>query len=309
MRQPPGFALPVCLIISLGACRPAAEAAAADLQHVERARELQLARRIAMADADPKRVAPVAKWIMPPELREISGLSLMPDGRVLAHGDESGRVYVIDPRHGVLLKQFALGTALRGDFESITMAGSDIYLLASNGILYQFKEGADGSGVPYSAQDLEIGNQCEFESMAYQADSDWLVMPCKKVTDKKLHDQLVTYRWRLKGPDADRVSRVTIPFSRVVGNNRWKSLHPSDMTIDPTTGDYVIIASREKALIEITRSGELVRSEPLPSGHNQPEGIAITRDSILMLSDESNHAPAAITLYRWRRAHSTSTRP
>jgi Uncharacterized protein conserved in bacteria len=60
-----------------------------------------------------------------------------------------------------------------------------------------------------------------------------------------------------------------------------------------------MIASHEKALIEMTRSGGLVRSEPLPSGHNQPEGIAITKDSILMVSDEANKTPAAITLYRW----------
>jgi hypothetical protein len=28
--------------------------------------------------------------------------------------------------------------------------------------------------------------------------------------------------------------------------------------------------------------------------------VAITRDSILVISDESRHKPAEITLYRWR---------
>jgi hypothetical protein len=46
--------------------------------------------------------------------------------------------------------------------------------------------------------------------------------------------------------------------------------------------------------------GEVVRSEPLPGDHRQPEGVAVTKDSLLMVSDESNVKPAAITLYRWR---------
>jgi len=77
-------------------------------------------------------------------------------------------------------------------------------------------------------------------------------------------------------------------------------LNPSDVTIDPATGNYVMITSHpDKAIIEVTPGGQLVRSEPLPGDHNQPEGVAITKDSILMVSDEATSKPAAITLYRW----------
>jgi len=62
-------------------------------------------------------------------------------------------------------------------FVTFTVAGNDIYLLASNGKLYEFQEGADGENVPYSIRDTGLGKQCEFESMVYEADSDWLVMP------------------------------------------------------------------------------------------------------------------------------------
>jgi hypothetical protein len=43
-----------------------------------------------------------------------------------------------------------------------------------------------------------------------------------------------------------------------------------------------------------------VRSEEIPGEHRQPEGVAITRDGILLISDEANVKPAVITLYRWR---------
>ena len=32
----------------------------------------------------------------------------------------------------------------------------------------------------------------------------------------------------------------------------------------------------------------------------QAEGVAITKDSILIISDEATSKPAAVTLYRWR---------
>jgi uncharacterized protein YjiK len=93
---------------------------------------------------------------------------------------------------------------------------------------------------------------------------------------------------------------MTIPLAEVIGSNDWKGFHPSDMTIDPTTGNYVIISSHEKGLVEITPAGLVDRAEPLPGKHQQPEGVAITKDNLLIVSDEGSKKPAAITLYRWR---------
>jgi uncharacterized protein YjiK len=288
--------------ISVG-CRDSSPKSDKELKALGDLRQQQLEVRLAKVDESKasklKDATPVAMWIMPPELREISGLVLTPDGRILAHDDEVSKIYAIDPRTGVLLKQFTLGSGIRGDFESIAMAGNNIYLLESDGVLYQFQEGDDGAGVPYSVVDLHLKKQCEFESMVYQADSNWLVMPCKNAKDKSLEHNLVIYRWKLDGPQNSRLSMITIPFAQLIGSNKWKSLHPSDITIDPATGNFVMITSHEKALIEMTPTGDLVRSEPLPEGHNQPEGIAITKDSILMVSDEATRNPAAITLYRW----------
>jgi uncharacterized protein YjiK len=280
-------------------CNDTPQGDAAQLAALGRTRERQLAARLASVDKGEDKSKPVAEWIMPPELKEISGMALTADGRILAHDDEVAKVYVLDPRRGILIKSFTLGTGMRGDFESITVAGSDIYMLASKGVLFQFQEGADGAGVPYSAVDLHLGNECEFESMVYQADSNWLVMPCKKAKDKTLEHSLVVYRWKLGGPASGKLSMITVPFAQLVGSNKWKTLRPSDITIDPTTGNFVMIASHEEALVETTPTWDLVRAEVLPHGHNQPEGIAITKDSIMMISDEATRKPAAITMYRW----------
>jgi uncharacterized protein YjiK len=93
---------------------------------------------------------------------------------------------------------------------------------------------------------------------------------------------------------------LEIPMSQVIGANTWKNFEPSDITVDPATGNYVLLGSHEKAIAVITPAGDVVRAASLPFGHNQAEGVAITRDGILIVSDEATQTPAHITLYRWR---------
>jgi uncharacterized protein YjiK len=282
------------------ACRDISRADAAQIRETERTRQQQFAQRLAKADANPTQPIEIAKWLMPDQLREISGLALKADGTVLAHDDNVGRIFVIDPRTGVVLKEFSLGKDVKGDFEGITTAGSDIYLLQSKGKIYQFREGANGATVPYNVSDTQLGHECEFEGIVYEPDSAWLVMPCKDASGKKKKDELVIYRWRLEGADSTRLTMMTIPHSLLGISGKSKDFRPSDITIDPATHNYVLISSRDNELVEITPGGQVVRAVKIPGVHHQAEGVAITKDNILIVSDEENKTPAAITLYRWR---------
>lgn len=288
-------------LAGMGACRDSHEARAAQMREVQATRAKQLQTRMRAADASPNRVVPLAQWIMPAELREISGLTMMPNGHVLAHDDEIGRIYELDPKSGIIVRRFALDGPPHGDFEGITLVGDDIYLVQSDGQLFKFRLTADGEEAPYQRYDTHLGRECEFEGVAYEADSAWLVLPCKKVATKRLKHDLVFYRLTLPISDSSRLSVLTIPMADVVGSNGWKEVSPSDIAIDPVTGNYVIVAAQERALIVITPTGQVVRSEPLPPGHEQAEGVAVTPDGVLIVSDEATREPADITLYRWRR--------
>jgi uncharacterized protein YjiK len=289
----------LCAMPGVAACRDTPKARAAELEKIIGVRKQELARRIATADAAPEMALPLAMWIMPPQLREISGLALTSRGTVLTHDDNSGRVSEIDPKTGILVKAFSLIGNQKEDFEAITIAGNDIYLMASDGKLFRFREGADGQQVQFMMFNTGLGKKCEFESLAYESDSTRLVMVCKRILDKQAPKELVIYRMPLPLNRAT-FSVIHVPLKQVVGSNKWKNFRPSDITIDPFTKNYVIIASHEKGLLVLTPDGDVVRSEPLPGDHRQPEGVAITKDSILLISDEANVKPAAITLYKWR---------
>jgi hypothetical protein len=246
---------------------------------------------------------PLALWKLPAHLNEISGLVLTANGRLLTHGDERGKVFEVDYRRGIVVKEFTVGSPpVHGDFESIAIDGDTVMLFTSDGILYRFAEGADQSVVPYTRLDTELGSECEFESMAFDAPSRSLLLACKKVHDKALKDSLVIFRYPLApGPDGRKVkvSHLAVAIATVVGTNGWEGFHPSDMALDPVSGNYVLLASLEKGLAEITPAGEVIFARALPPGHAQPEGLALTKDHLLIISDEAKGGPAAITLYRW----------
>jgi uncharacterized protein YjiK len=294
-----GLVLLLLAMPCVAACRDTPKARAAELQKLAAARRQELALRLATVEANSDKATPLAMWIMPAQLREISGLALTSRGTVLTHDDNAGRVSEIDPKTGILLKAFSLVGNQKEDFEAITIAGNDIYLMASDGKLFRFREGADGQQVQFILFDTGLGKLCEFESLAYEADSTRLVMVCKRILDKQAPKDLVIYRMPLPLNRAT-FTLLHVPIKQVVGTNKWKNFRPSDMTIDPFTRNYVIIASHEKGLLVLTPDGDVVRSEPLPGDHRQPEGVAITKDSVLLISDEANVKPAAITLYKWR---------
>jgi len=264
------------------------------------AREARLEQVLAGHDASIGRATPLAQWLLPRALREISGLALTHDGRLLVHDDQLGQVWEVDYHRGVLVKRFSLGNGvLKGDFEGITLANDMVFLLASNGKLFEFREGADGAQVDYKVQDTGLKEQCEFEGVAFDPSIDALLLACKHVYEKDVRDAIVIYRWSLKSDSGARLSQLTVPLASVIGTNGWTHLEPSDITIDPLTGNYVLLASKENALIAITPAGALVFAHPLPAGHAQPEGVAITKDSILMISDEGGQGAGIITLDRW----------
>jgi len=284
-------------VLALAGCRKHPGYSAGGVDSTELASRATRLEQLKVRADTASRDEPIARWVLPPSLNEISGLALTRDGRLLAHDDEQGSVWILDYRRGVILKEFHVGHNLHEDFEGITIANGDIYLLASNGKLFQFQEGGDREQVRYTRYDTELGKECEFEGVAYDSTRNELELACKTVGTKRLRDQLVIYRWSLAGNH--NISRLTIRQGRIIGGHDWKQFKPSDITVDPVTGYYVLISSQEKALLVITPEGAIVSVRSLPAEHDQAEGVAVTSDSILIVSDEAVRKPAAITLYRW----------
>lgn len=259
------------------------------------------------ASTGPSRIAclsrkPSARWSLPPALREISGLALTDDGRLLVHGDESARIVQLDYRTGAIVKSFQMGKpAPRGDFEGMAVAGPRIVLVTSGGRLYESREGNDGESVPATITETNAGALCEIEGLAWEPKDRALLMLCKTPRRAELSHTVSMLRW---SPDQRRwltPDRISLPIDAALRKMIGREFRGSDLARDPVTGHYLAVAGLNQAVVELTPAGELIGAAPLGRHHPQAEGIAVARDGTVLVSDEGGKGPAHLTVYTCAR--------
>jgi uncharacterized protein YjiK len=244
----------------------------------------------------------VNQWKLPGRLREISGLALSPDGRLFAVADEEAVVFEIDYDNGGLLKAFAFGDPVfAGDFEGIAWLAGQIYLVTSDGILYAGPEGGDGEHVAASRVDTRTGKFCEIEGLASGPKGDRLFFACKGTLNRRNAEQVHIIVWSTT--EQMQVDSIEVPISPIKTALHVDHFNPSGMTIDLATGNFIIVAARQKSLLELTVDGQLVavRRLRMPTRHRQPEGIELTADGRLVIADEGGDKKARLAVYEPRK--------
>lgn len=240
------------------------------------------------------------QWRLPDRLNEISGLALTPDGRLMAVNDEVAIVYELDYDGGRIVKAFAFGKpVVRGDFEGIAIVDGLVYLTTSTGRVYFAAEGADGQRVSFDNYDTELGKDCEIEGLTKSTDNTRLYFLCKNVRKKSALKGLMIFAWDVAKRELLADESVVLPEREIMKQLRVDRLNPTGITIDRQSGNRIMVASRQRALIELTEDGDLVsaRNMPLTNRHRQAEGIELTSDGRLLIADEGGTHKARLAVY------------
>lgn len=243
---------------------------------------------------------PVVHWL-PSRLRETSGLALTEDGRLLTHDDERAVVYEVDAQEGTLRKGFGLGDPVeRGDFEGIATARGLVYLVTSDGKIYETPEGENDERTRFEAYDTGLGRRCEVEGLAFDPDRDALLLACKNPREEALEGSVAIFGWSF-------VSRALVPhpirvdmraLAEPIGAPRFQ---PSGIARIEATGTYLLVAGPQAAVAEVSPTGDVLAVRRLdPTRHPQAEGIAVTTDGRLAIVDEGGDGRGRITIYSTR---------
>ena len=241
------------------------------------------------------------QWKLPKRLREISGLALTLDERLLAVADEKAVVYELDYREGKIIKSFALGDpVVRADFEGIAVLDDTVWLMTSDGLLFAAAEGPDGRSVRYQKYDTGHGDYCELEGLAQDKAAETLLLACKEAKSKK--NDLMIFEWSASTDGIEHVRSVTVPERSITGIIEKKRLNPSGIAVDPQTGERVLVAARQGALVRLTADGALSEAIILEKKgrHKQAEGIEMTRDGRILIADEGGKGRARLAVYAAR---------
>lgn len=231
--------------------------------------------------------APLRRLRLPPELREVSGLAATPEGRLFAHDDERAVVVEVDLRDGRALAHLPLGRpALRGDFEGLAWSGGRFYLMRSDGTVLDV---AQAGGEP-ATQLTGLGRRCELEGLAAGPGPGQLLLACKEPRGKKRDGDLLVLGWPSGG-------EAVVARARELHRAGIRTLHPSGLERDLVSGHLLVVAARERRIVELAPDGAVLATRALPAWHVQAEGIALLPDGTLALADEGVAGPGHLTLY------------
>ena len=233
--------------------------------------------------------SPLPRLQLPAALREVSGLATLSQNELLTVTDEVATVYTINLETGAVVELFSLGKpVIQADFEGITLAGNDVWLVTSRGVLYRAIDGAKGRpDTAFEVYSTGLKNKCEVEGLAF--DTTQFLLVCKENFGKQDLDKLMIYAW---SPGDTKASKfIAKPFDEL---GAIQKLSPSGISVD---GDTIhIVAARQSALLVIDRAGKLLRTMTL-KGHAQAEGITLLSDGSIVIADEGKIGGGVISRY------------
>ncbi len=248
---------------------------------------------------------PDQTFLMPPDLLEISGLGLAPDGKTLvAVQDEEGIVFFLNRKTGSIIRQIAFWKD--GDYEGIEMVGKDIFVVKSSGTIYHILY-YDNRYDQVEKYSFSLSRENDVEGLAYDAKNNRLLLACKaKAESTDTSDtQRGIYSFDLNTMQLSTQPVFTISLEDVqqylttVGTTVEKleqqfaedaekfAFAPSGIAIHPRTGHIYIISSVGKTLFVLHEQGKILHIEKLQKKiHTQPEGICFAQDGTLYISNE-----------------------
>ena len=237
---------------------------------------------------------PSKKWILPPELLEISGITRTDNNHLLAIEDLTPNLYLLNisgdsafVENKIPFKDSAAGKKF--DVEDITVVNNTAYALWSHGTVFKITNWQGGPKVQEIKTFLSKENNTE--GICYDADDHVLLIACKNesdVADEKKSTRAI-YAYDLAGD-----SLRTEPFM-VIHKSDFKNVtdekikfYPSAIAIHPVTHDIYILSTKDSKCMGIfSHSGQLksvqyIDKDIMP----QPEGICFSPDGTLFISTE-----------------------
>jgi uncharacterized protein YjiK len=263
--------------------------------------------------------APEAVFELDKELKEISGLSIVPGQNLLAAvQDEEGDIYLLDKQTGELVSQHDFWKD--GDYEGVEVVDDCFFAVKSSGTLYEVQhlgkdhqktekyndflnDDYDVEGLAYDPQHQRLllackaksgdGPQFDFKKAIYAFDLATKTLqeePALLISIEDIQDYLDT------SPAIRKLEKLVEFFSP---NQSQFIFSPSGIAIHPQTGHWYILSTAGNTLVIIRPDGTILHIEKLKKKmHPQAEGICFDTDGTLFIANEADGGTARIYKYK-----------
>ena len=252
---------------------------------------------------------------LPGRLKEISGITFWNTNKLACVQDEKGVIYFYDVRKDKLKNDLSFGEDK--DYEGISNVNDTLFVLCSNGDIFEVDQaGEEGQTTITYKTFLNKRNNCE--GLCYDAPNRRLLIACKgqpaKGTAARYLKAIYSFPLATKTLDSVPVYEIdpdsvknwlqidekkhsswTDWFTPSTDNEKEFLFEPSELAINPISGDIYLLSSAGKKMVVLDVAGNIKCVEKLdPHQFKQPEGIAFTPDGDLYISDEGKEGKANI---------------
>ena len=228
---------------------------------------------------------PLQIWKLPKELDEISGFTMANNETLFCNNDEQGIIYTYNLEKSVIENSFTFGK--NNDYEDVTLVSDSLFVLQSNGTLFCIDKNKKITKIT-----TFLNQKQDTEGLCYDKKKHRLLLACKNKVAKKIS----IYGFDLKSNQL--LNQPVISFSSEELSN--KNFAPSGIAIHPLTETIFIISSVGKSMVEVDYEGKILNEYSLNNKHFlQPEGIFITQNGDLFISNEGKNKKANLLKFEF----------
>ena len=263
--------------------------------------------------------SPDAAIVLPDLLHEVSGITFLDSNTLACVQDENGILFFYDLRKKGITSQ--KGFSGKGDYEGITRVEDTIYVLRSDGTLYEIAD-FKSENATVTTFDTDIPSK-DNEGLCFDRESNRLLIACKEKTgkgdlskdnryifgfdlsSKKLTEDPV-FTFDVDGlKEFAKANNIELPL-----RNAKKGLavepdlkfHASGIAIHPLTGRIYLLSADDHLLFIFDKSGivgQIIRLNP--ALFYQPEGITFLENGDMLISSEgAGRGPAGLIRFNYQ---------
>jgi len=238
---------------------------------------------------------PKARWDLPSELEEISGLSFFKRNQLACVQDEKGFFYIYSLKKKEIFRKDKFGD--NGDYEGVEVVNDTAYVLNSNGDVSYFQVSRNGIGkVNQLKTDLTRKN--DSEGLGFDLYQNEILIACKEEPGtKKVDVDKSRTIYRITNPDKkfkkkpkyiiDGESYKKMIEKKGMSKKMHTPFKPSGVAVHPKSKNVFVIGTVGKMMIILSPEGKIMDLIPLdPKVFLQPEGICFSPEGELFISSE-----------------------
>ncbi len=253
--------------------------------------------------------------VLPGILHEISGITEIDNSTIASIQDENGVLVIYDLSKSNIRNQFLFHSD--GDYEGIARAGNTIFVLRSDGVIYEIPDytSAEFTSIKYKSEIPAKDN----EGLCYYKKKNMLLIGPKSDIEGKKKSKKAIYGFSLDTKklldkpvikfDLKEIkeyatnNKLNLPVTKKKSENSEPKieLRASAIGIHPLTNKLFLISGIEQILFVFDLNGTLEYMEKLdPKLFNQPEGISFLNNGDMLISNEGGPGNATLLRFNYK---------